>query len=184
MKFNFHKKILFSLAGILLALGLVPALAFAQNGGLLNNGGLYNNGGWLNNAGGLYTGDIMHGNGTLNNGQGLYNVSDNRNVTYTSSGGLLNGTNTNSSFTCNTTLTTFADVIYYVACIMNQYLIGILVTLATIYVIWGIVQYVLSPDSVEERAKSRQVIIWGILSMFIIISVWGIIQFFRTTIGI
>ncbi len=85
---------------------------------------------------------------------------------------------------CSTNIKKFADVFNLASCVINSFLITIAVTFATIYFIWGVVQYVLSPDSVEERKKSKQVMLWGILSLFVIVSVWGIVAAVRSLFGI
>ena len=53
-----------------------------------------------------------------------------------------------------------------------------------IYFVWGVVQYVLSADSAEERKKSKQVMLWGVLALFVIVSMWGIVTFMRTLLGV
>ena len=85
---------------------------------------------------------------------------------------------------CSNKIKTFGDIFTFAACVINSFLLTIAVTFAVIYFIWGVVRYVLSADSVEERKKSRQVIIWGVISIFVIVSVWGIVAAFRTILGI
>ena len=54
--------------------------------------------------------------------------------------------------------------------------IPIAITLALIYFIWGVIQYVISSDE-EEKAKARGQMIWGIVGLFVIVAVWGIVNF-------
>ena len=89
-----------------------------------------------------------------------------------------------STSTCNSNIKTFGDIFTFGACVINKFLITSAVALATIYFLWGITQYVLSADSVEEREKSKEVMFWGVISLFVIISVWGIVALFRTILGI
>ncbi len=88
-----------------------------------------------------------------------------------------------SSSTCNNKFKTFADVLNFVSCFINTFLIQIAITLALIYFMWGVVQYVLSSDSAEERKKSKQVMFWGVIGIFVIVSVWGIILAFKNLFG-
>jgi hypothetical protein len=86
--------------------------------------------------------------------------------------------------TCSTSIKKFGDIFLLGACIINKFLLTSAVTLGVIYFSWGVVQYVLSADSAEERKKSKQVMLWGVLSLFVIVSVWGIIGAFRVLLGI
>jgi hypothetical protein len=90
----------------------------------------------------------------------------------------------NQSTTCTRALKTFADLIYYFVCIVNTFIIQLLLTLALLYFAWGVGQYVLSSNSVEERQKARQVIIYGLVAMFVIVSVWGIVALFKAALGL
>jgi hypothetical protein len=107
--------------------------------------------------------------GVYNTKQDLYNGPQSR--------------NTSGSLTCNTTLKTFANVIGFATCIIDRSLVQIAVTLAVIYFMWGVVQYVLASGSVEERKKSKQTILWGLIAIFVIIGVWNIVKLFQTTLG-
>jgi hypothetical protein len=85
---------------------------------------------------------------------------------------------------CSNDFKTFADILNFGSCVINSALVQIAISFAVVYFIWGVVQYVLNADNVEERKKSKQVMLWGIIAIFVIISVWGIINFFRTTLGV
>lgn len=96
--------------------------------------------------------------------------------------GTNNGAGT-STTTCSNEFTTFADFLNFISCIINSALIQIAITLALVYFMWGVVQYVLSSDSAEERKKSKEVMFWGVISMFVIVSVWGIVLAFKKLFG-
>jgi hypothetical protein len=57
----------------------------------------------------------------------------------------------------------------------------IVVALALLYFFWGLAQYVLQQSSEEGKKKGREIMIWGILALFIMVSVWGIINVVRQT---
>jgi uncharacterized membrane protein YuzA (DUF378 family) len=65
--------------------------------------------------------------------------------------------------------------------------IYLLVSLAVIYIIWNTVQYFIKGQSGEEndRRKSGMSILWGIVGLAIILSIWGLVGIltntFRTT---
>jgi uncharacterized membrane protein len=61
--------------------------------------------------------------------------------------------------------------------------IPLAITIALIYFIWGVIQYVIASDE-ENKAKARQQMIWGIIGLFVIVAVWGIVNFIGTYLGI
>jgi hypothetical protein len=56
----------------------------------------------------------------------------------------------------------------------------LLVGLAVIYIIWNTVQYLIKPNS-AERSEAVASIGWGILGLFIIVSLWGIVNILVNT---
>ena len=64
-----------------------------------------------------------------------------------------------------------------------NWVVPIVVTLGVIYFIWAVIQYVTVKDE-EERAKSKSHMIYGIIGLFVVVSIWGLIQFLGTTLGI
>jgi hypothetical protein len=49
--------------------------------------------------------------------------------------------------------------------------------------VWGAVKYILGSDNEEARSTGSQHMLWGIIGMFIIIAVGGIIAIIKNTIG-
>jgi hypothetical protein len=62
-------------------------------------------------------------------------------------------------------------------------LVPVVITLALIYFIWGITQYVIA-QSDEKKADAKAHIIYGIIAMFVIVSIWGITDFIADYLGI
>ena len=62
-------------------------------------------------------------------------------------------------------------------------LIAVLFALATVYFIYGAIRYLLNPDSEEVRKESKSSMIWGVIGMVIMASVFGIMMFILTSIG-
>ncbi len=61
--------------------------------------------------------------------------------------------------------------------------VPILLTIATIVFIWIVIQYIKEKDPKEMEVKQKQVRN-GIIGLFVIIAVWGIIAFIAGTLGI
>lgn len=70
--------------------------------------------------------------------------------------------------------------------ILNQiqglfnFIIPMLITLAVIYFIYGVVRYVITADS-DKKSEARDIIIRGVIGLFIIISVWGVVFMIQRT---
>lgn len=63
--------------------------------------------------------------------------------------------------------------------------INLLFVLATVIFLWGVIQYVLGSQGDQKKLdQGKQVMIWGIIGMFVMVSAWGIVkilcQFFGT----
>lgn len=63
-------------------------------------------------------------------------------------------------------------------------LIPIFITLAVLYFFWGLGQYILNSNDSEKKEEGRNIMIWGILALFVMVSVWGIIGVISNTFGI
>jgi len=55
--------------------------------------------------------------------------------------------------------------------------------LAMVYFLYGLVQYLLSPGNEEVHKKSKSVMLWGIIGLFIMTAVFGIMKIILTTVG-
>jgi hypothetical protein len=55
----------------------------------------------------------------------------------------------------------------------------LLVALAVIYIVWNVVQYFIKAES--DRAESGKAIVWGIVGLFIIVSIWGLVNILTNT---
>lgn len=49
---------------------------------------------------------------------------------------------------------------------------------------FGVVRYVWQPENEEERSKGRTSMFWGIIGMFVMVSVYGILRLIINTFGI
>lgn len=66
--------------------------------------------------------------------------------------------------------------------LLNQ-ILPILVSIGVIYFVWGVVMYVIA-DEEEAKQKGRDRIVFGIIGLAVILSVWGLVGILRTTFGV
>ncbi|MFA6553945.1 MAG: hypothetical protein WCS89_00345 [Candidatus Paceibacterota bacterium] len=56
----------------------------------------------------------------------------------------------------------------------------LLVALAVIYIIWNVVNFLIKPAG-EERKGAQMNIVWGIVGLFVIVSIWGLVGILTNT---
>jgi hypothetical protein len=65
-----------------------------------------------------------------------------------------------------------------------QMLGAIAATFAMLAFIWGVIKYVISAENEEQRTQARSIIVYGVISLFVIFSIWGIVLLFSEIFGI
>jgi hypothetical protein len=63
-------------------------------------------------------------------------------------------------------------------------LIPIFFGLAVLYFFYGIGKFILSADDGKKREEGKNVIIWGVIALAVMSSVWGITAYLKDIIGI
>lgn len=62
-------------------------------------------------------------------------------------------------------------------------IIPFLGTVAFLVFVWGIARFIKSAGSEKEIKDSKNLVIWGIIGLFVLIAIWGIIAFLRSEFG-
>jgi hypothetical protein len=63
-------------------------------------------------------------------------------------------------------------------------LIFLLFALAMVYFLYGVAQYLLSPDNEEVRKTSKSHMLWGLIGLFVMVGVFGILSFITSSLGV
>ncbi len=63
---------------------------------------------------------------------------------------------------------------------IGDVLIYVLISLAVVYIIWNVVHYFIRPGA-DDRKTSGMNILWGIVGLFIIMSIWGLVNLLINT---
>ncbi|GMQ95224.1 MAG: hypothetical protein BMS9Abin13_337 [Patescibacteria group bacterium] len=63
-------------------------------------------------------------------------------------------------------------------------LIMLLFALAIVYFLWGTFEFIRDYDSVDARDKGKKHMVWGIIGIFIMVAVFGIMRLIASTFGI
>ncbi|MFA5998005.1 MAG: hypothetical protein WC814_01270 [Candidatus Paceibacterota bacterium] len=69
--------------------------------------------------------------------------------------------------------------------IINTIIIPLIFALAFLVFIWGVLKYfIFSIGDEGKRSEGRQFVLWGILGMVVLLSVWGFVNIVLSTLGI
>lgn len=60
--------------------------------------------------------------------------------------------------------------------------IPIVFALALLFFFWGVANYILK--SGQEKDEGKKIMVWGVVALFVMSSVWGLTKFIRTELGI
>jgi drug/metabolite transporter (DMT)-like permease len=63
-------------------------------------------------------------------------------------------------------------------------IIPIVFALILVYFFWGLMRFVANASDEDARASGRQMMIWGIVALFVASSVWGLTKFVGQALGI
>lgn len=95
----------------------------------------------------------------------------------------MGGTATTSSF-CPITNTNIADFLNFFTCLISKSVIPLLIALAVIVFIWGVLKFIMNAEDSTKREEGRNFIIWGLVGLFVMVSIWGIVNILNSTFGV
>ncbi|TSC69601.1 MAG: Uncharacterized protein G01um101456_88 [Parcubacteria group bacterium Gr01-1014_56] len=72
------------------------------------------------------------------------------------------------------------DVVGYVIGIIDM-VIPVLVALALVLILYSSVRYVIKAQESHGKGAEREAIMWGLIALFVIVSVWGILRLMCST---
>lgn len=62
---------------------------------------------------------------------------------------------------------------------MVQSLVTVVMGMALLVFFWGIVKYIFAQGNEQVQADGKKIMFWGIIGLFVMSSVWGIIGFIQ-----
>ena len=86
--------------------------------------------------------------------------------------------------TAETKLDSIGHIFNWASCTLIKFVVPLLFSLATVGFIWGIIQFFLNPDNEEKRKQGKSYMIWGLIALFVMISMWGLVGVLSKTFGI
>jgi hypothetical protein len=82
------------------------------------------------------------------------------------------------------TLQPLANLIGAIARLVGA-LVPILITMALVAFFWGLVKYLFGTKGGKDDVSSaKSLMIWGLVSLFVMVSVWGIVRLAQDALGV
>ncbi len=75
------------------------------------------------------------------------------------------------------------QIFNWASCTIIKTVIPFFFTLATAAFIWGVIQYVINAENEEKRKNGKTFMIWGLIALFVMISLWGLVNVLTNTFG-
>lgn len=73
-----------------------------------------------------------------------------------------------------------AELILEILYLLNL-VIPLIFGLALVYFLWGLAQFILNAGNETARENARSIMIWGIIALFVMVSVWGLVNVLSNT---
>ncbi|TSC61099.1 MAG: Uncharacterized protein Greene041614_1199 [Parcubacteria group bacterium Greene0416_14] len=70
-----------------------------------------------------------------------------------------------------------------VGALLNS-MVPALIGLALVIFLFGVVKYIQAGDKAEKRDEGRQFMLYGIIALFVMVSIWGLVNVLVTTFGL
>lgn len=68
--------------------------------------------------------------------------------------------------------------------IINRYIIPLAFALAIVWFLYGVFGYVTAGGDEKKRTDGRNMMIYGIIAIFVMTSVWGLVNLLKNTVGL
>jgi len=76
----------------------------------------------------------------------------------------------------------FRALVNLIVELVNNSIIPLIFAIAILTFMLGVLRYFFSPGSEENVKKGRQVVVWGIVALFVMLSIWGFLNLLERTI--
>jgi hypothetical protein len=76
-----------------------------------------------------------------------------------------------------------AGVLLWAHCVLTGMVTPLLFAVAMVAFIWGVIQFYINPDNEEKRKNGKNYIIGGLIGLFVMIAMWGLVGILTGTFG-
>ncbi|HEY4501970.1 MAG TPA: hypothetical protein VJJ20_02790 [Candidatus Paceibacterota bacterium] len=76
-----------------------------------------------------------------------------------------------------------ADLVSSISSLVGA-LVPILITMALVVFFWGLIRYLWPSGGKSNVAGAKTLMIWGIITLFVMVSIWGIVRLAQSALGV
>ena len=80
-------------------------------------------------------------------------------------------------------LTSIGNILNFFSCTLLGWIVPLVITLSVVAFIWGMIEYFLNPNNEEKRKSGKGFMFWGLITLFVMVSMWGIVSVLSNTFG-
>lgn len=80
-------------------------------------------------------------------------------------------------------LNSVINIMIWIKCFIVTAVIPLIFALAFMFFLWGVFKFMRASDA-KAKQDSQKLIWWGLIGLFVMVSVWGIIRILGMTLGI
>lgn len=85
---------------------------------------------------------------------------------------------------CTKDFSDIPKIMDYVGCTITNSIIPLLFAFALLVFIVGVIRYVIAPDGSDDREEGRSFMLWGVVGLFVMVAVWGLVGVIKNTLDI
>ncbi len=63
-------------------------------------------------------------------------------------------------------------------------LVPLLIGIAVVVFLWGVIKYITAGGDEEKRKEARNMMMYGIIGLFVMVAVWGLVAVLGNTLGV
>lgn len=76
----------------------------------------------------------------------------------------------------------FEGLVDYFGCVLARSVVPVLFALAMVVFLWGVTQFIMNSADEAKRSQGKQFMVWGIIGLFVMFSIWGLVSILRNTV--
>lgn len=82
---------------------------------------------------------------------------------------------------CPKDFSEIAGILNYITCTIGSSVIPLLFAVALLVFFFGVVKYVIAADGSDDREEGRWFMVYGVVGLFVMVSVWGLVAVISNT---
>lgn len=89
-----------------------------------------------------------------------------------------------ANYTGTANIHTVADFFNFFTCLLSASVVPLMFAAAVVLFLFGVVKFIQNANDSTEREQGKTFMIWGIVALFVMICVWGLVNVLGKTFGV